>query len=390
MIKISYEMKIIYGITKSNFGGAQRYVLELAKESKKLGHDVSVLCGGNGVLIEKLKEENIKIITIPGFGRDMDLLNDAPRLWFIIKTIYKEKPDVFHINSAKMGGAGIFTTFVLNLYSKLRAKSLVADRQGHKLEAIFTAHGWAFNEPRPFWQKVLIKFFSWLTIVSAHKTICVSDKMMDEVKNWPFTHDKLVVVKNGLENFNLLSREESREKLNIDKDEFVVGTIAELHKVKGIDILLRAWQKFIKNRKARLIIIGEGEEKTKLINMAHSMGISDTVIFTGNIDNARSLLLALDMFVLASRKEGLPYTILEAGFAGLPVISTKVGGIPEIIDSGVNGILIDKEDTEALFSSLILLSEDEKLRHRLGQALKEKIEKEFSLEKMVKETIALY
>ena len=108
-------MKILYGITKSNFGGAQRYVFDLATEAKKAGHDVSVLCGGEGALVQKLKEENIRVISIPGFGRDMDLVNDASRLWFIIKTVHKEKPDVFHINSAKMGGAGIFTGRILGI-----------------------------------------------------------------------------------------------------------------------------------------------------------------------------------------------------------------------------------------------------------------------------------
>ena len=366
-------MKIIYGITKSNFGGAQRYVFELAKEARDLGRDVSVLCGGNGTLVKKLNEENIRVISIPGFGRDMDLLNDAPRLWFIIKTLYKERPDVLHINSAKMGGAGIFSGRLLGIKN-----------------IIFTAHGWAFNEPRPWWQKVLIKFFSWLTILSAHKTITVSEEMKKEVESWPFIKNKLFVVRNGLKQFNLLSKETSREKLELAPEEFIVGTIAELHKVKGLDILLKAWAKFNKNKIAKLVIIGSGESKDSLVKMAQSLGISDTVIFKGFIEDARSLLQAFDIFVLPSRKEGLPYVLLEAGFAGLPVIATRVGGIPEIIDSGINGILVDKEDSEALFSSLILLKEDEKLQHRLGSALKEKIAKEFSLEKMVSETLALY
>jgi len=366
-------MKVIYGITKSNFGGAQRYVFELARETKSLGHDVSVLCGGDGTLVKKLNEENIRVISIPGFGRDMDLLNDAPRLWFIIKTLYKERPDVLHINSAKMGGAGIFSGRLLGIKN-----------------IIFTAHGWAFNEPRPLWQKLLIKFFSWLTILSAHKTICVSEDMKKDVEGWPFIKNKLFIVRNGLKPFNLLSRDESREKLRLTPDEFIVGTIAELHKVKGLDILLKAWVKFNKNKVAKLVIISDGEEKNNLIKMAQSLGISDTVVFAGFIEEARFLLQAFDIFVLPSRKEGLPYVLLEAGFAGLPVIASKVGGIPEIIDSGINGILVNKEDNEALFSSLILLKEDAKLQRRLGSALKEKIEKEFSLEKMVRETLALY
>src|SRR3989344_3698692 len=136
-------MKILYGITKSNLGGAQRYVFDLAAEMKGQKHDVAVICGGHGELVQKLQTAGVRTISIPGFGRDMDLLNDASRLLTIIKTVRHEQPDVFHINSAKMGGAGIFAGRLMGVP-----------------RIIFTAHGWAFNEPRPFWQKGLIKFFS--------------------------------------------------------------------------------------------------------------------------------------------------------------------------------------------------------------------------------------
>ena len=208
-------MKILYGITKSNFGGAQRYVFDLATEAKRAGHDVSVLCGGEGTLVQKLKAENIRVISIPGFGRDMDLLNDASRLWFIIKTVHKEKPDVFHINSAKMGGAGIFTGRLLGIK-----------------KIIFTAHGWAFNEPRPIWQRILIKFFSWMTIVAAHKTICVSEGAKRYVSHWPFVKNKLTVIRNGIDKFTLMPRDEARKALGVHDDTLLVGTLSELHPVK--------------------------------------------------------------------------------------------------------------------------------------------------------------
>lgn len=358
-------MKILYGITKSDpFGGAQRYVFELATEMKKQGHEVAVLCGGNGPLVKKLKAENIRVITIPGFGRDMDLLNDAPRLLFIIKTIWREKPDVFHINSAKMGGAGIFSGRLLGVP-----------------KIIFTTHGWTFNEPRPVWQKFFIKFFTWITILSAHKTICVSEKTKKDVEKWPFIKNKLVVIHNGISRFNLVQRE--------DKS-FTVGTIAELHRIKGLDILLTAWSKFIKKHQAKLVIIGKGEERQNLENMARNLGISGSVTFKGFVDNARSLLSNFDIFCMPSRSEAMPYTLLEAGLAELAVIATPVGGIPEVIENGMNGILVPPENSEILFSSLVLLAEDKDLRKRLGTHLKAAVQESFSFEKMVKETLRVY
>ena len=183
-------MKILYGITKSNFGGAQRYVFDLALESRKAGHDVTVLCGGNGILIDKLKEEKIRTIHIGEMGRDIYIGEEIESFFKILKILKNEKPEVFHINSSKMGGIGT-----------------VAGRLAGVPRIIFTSHGWAFNEPRPRWQKVFIKFLAWLTILFSHKTICVSDKTKEQIASLPYMKNKLVVIHNGISKFNLAKRE---------------------------------------------------------------------------------------------------------------------------------------------------------------------------------------
>lgn len=357
-------MKILYGITKSNFGGAQRYVFELAEEAKKQKHEILVLCGKNGKLVEKLEKENIKAITLESLDRDISLLKEFRSLADIIKILRREKPDIFHINSSKMGGLGG-----------------LAGRLSGTRKIIFTAHGWAFNEPRPARQKILIKFFTWVTILLSHKTICVSEKTKSDVSGWPFIKNKLVLIYNGTSSFNLAERK--------DKS-FTVGTTSELHKIKGLDVLLKAWSKFIKKHEAKLIIIGEGEEKENLENMARNLDISGSVKFMGFVENARSLLSTFDIFCMPSRSEGLPYGLLEAGFAGLPVIATPVGGITEVIENSTSGVFVPVENDEILFSTLVLLTEDKGLRARLGSNLKASIQENFSFEKMVEKTFALY
>ena len=216
----------------------------------------------------------------------------------------------------------------------------------------------------------------------SHKTLCVSERSKRDVERWPFMDHKLAVVHNGIAEFDLIPRETTG---------FTVGTLTELHKVKGLDILLKAWSKFNKRYpEAKLVIMGEGDEREKLEDLSQELGITDSVTFKGYVENAKQHLSDFDIFVLPSRSENLPYAILEAGFAGLPVIATSVGGIPEIIESSINGALIQPEDPEALFSTLILLSEDEALRNRLGTNLKQTILKSFSIEKMAKETLSNY
>jgi glycosyltransferase involved in cell wall biosynthesis len=367
-------MKVIIGITKSNWGGAQRYVFDLATGARNAGFDVAVLCGGNGPLVQKLKEENIRVISIPGFGRDISWFKDFLGLCFIFKTIWKEKPDVFHINSAKMGGAGIFSGRILGVP-----------------RIIFTSHGYEFNESRPEWQKVLIKFLNWAIIFFAHKTICVSENTKRQVENWPFIRNRLFVVHNGLSGFEMRTGEEARQALSLQNDILLVGTMAELHKIKGLDVIfIIALKKFIDKYNARIVVFGAGEEKHNLEELAQEINIAGSVEFKGFVDNARSLIKAFDIFIMPSRSENLPYAILEAGFAGLPVVATSVGGIPEIIESEKNGLLVPKENSEALLSALTRLADDTALREKLGVNLRQTILSKFSLEKMLRETLALY
>lgn len=366
-------MKILYGITKSNFGGAQRYVFDLAVESQRRGNDTIVLCGGEGLLVQKLREEKIKTISLSNLKRDVRISDELYSFFQILKILKEERPDTFHINSSKMGGLGA-----------------LAGRLAGIKNIIFTAHGWEFNAPRPLWQKIVIKFFSWLIVVLSHKTICVSEKTRNDISSLPFISNKVVVIRNGIENFSLFARTEAREKLLLPENSFVVGTIAELHRVKGLDVLLNAWEQFLKTRTGILAIIGGGEEENNLKNMAKNKDILNSVKFFGFVPEARSLLKAFDVFVLSSRSEALPYVPLEAGSASLPVLATDVGGVPEIICNGKNGILVEKENPQAIASSLILLEENRDLRERLGAQLRKTVEENFSRTKMIEETFANY
>jgi len=366
-------MKILYGITKSNFGGAQRYVFDLAVEAKRRGHEVSVLCGGEGELVMRLKAENIKVIPLPSLDRNISLIKDAKEFFSLVKIISRESPDVFHVNSSKMGGLGAVAGHLVGVG-----------------KIIFTAHGWEFNAPRPKWQKSLIKFFSWLIVFFAHKTICVSEKTKKDISSLPFVDHKLEVVHNGVDEFELISREEARKKLGVQENDLVVGTLAELHKVKGLDILLQAWQILSTHTPGKLLILGRGEEEKNLQNMAQQLAISESVKFLGFVENARTLLSGFDILVLPSRSEALPYAILESGYAGLPTVASAVGGIPEIISDGNNGLLVDPENSSDLADKLQMLIKDAELRAKLGKSLKETISKKFSKNQMFEKTFASY
>ncbi|MBC7981912.1 glycosyltransferase, partial [Candidatus Parcubacteria bacterium] len=155
--------KIIFFITKSNWGGAQKYVFDLATNIAKENYEVMVILGGNGPLKQKLDASGIQTISLGTLGRDVSVINDFKSLIETYKILKKEKPDVIHLNS-----------------SKAAMISVIGRLAGIK-KIIFTAHGWAFNENRSFLSKTLIKIIYFVTILCSHSVIGVSKKIIDQV-----------------------------------------------------------------------------------------------------------------------------------------------------------------------------------------------------------------
>lgn len=180
----------------------------------------------------------------------------------------------------------------------------------------------------------------------------------------------------------------ARRELSIGEEACVVGTIGEQTQNKNQRVLIEAVGA-LSPKTATLVIIGDGEMRDVLKNAARSYP-SHAIRFLGFKENAAQYLRAFDIFVLPSLKEGLPYVLLEAGQAGLPVIATNVGGIQEIIEDEKTGLLVQAGSTSSLTSALSQLIENETLCTQFGNALHEKVTNEFSLERMVARTLALY
>jgi glycosyltransferase involved in cell wall biosynthesis len=272
----------------------------------------------------------------------------------------------------------------------------------HKPLIIFTGHGWAFNEERSPIQKKCIYWLHLLTIALTHKTIAVSEQTKNQISRNNFLDKKIIVIRNGLDQINFLSknqaRTEIRKKLPEDLDFNLrpwLGTISELHKNKGLKYMIEAIHELeTKNTDRNLlpifIIIGDGERREKLQKRIDRYGLQDTVFMIGRLDEAQIYLPAFDIFTLSSITEALPYAVLEAGQAGLPIIATSVGGIPEIIDDMQSGILVRPREPEEIRKALEFLLANPAKATILGQNIKDKILKDFSKEAMVKKTIELY
>lgn len=374
------KIKILYVITKSNWGGAGRYVYDLATNLPKDKFDVAVALGGEGRLKTKLEETGVRTIPISYLKRDVNILEDISVFFNLLKIFKVERPDIVHLNSSKIGGMGA-----------------LAGRIAQVKKIIFTAHGWAWGEDRNIIQKNIIKFLSWITILLSHKTITVSKYDEKLASSLLFVTKKLTTIHNGIPEINFTDKITAREillnKQNIHTDDETlwVGAIGELHKNKGFYYAIEAFSILSKTTKNFVfIIIGDGEERRALQNLIERHQLEKNILIFKREENGAELLKAFDVFLLSSIKEGLPYVVLEAGMAKIPTIATSTGGISEIIRDLKSGILIQPKNPEAILKSISYISTNKDKSRQFGEKLHTDIINKFSTTQMVNNTTKIY
>ncbi|GAH50626.1 unnamed protein product, partial [marine sediment metagenome] len=205
---------------------------------------------------------------------------------------------------------------------------------------------------------------------------------------------KIAVIYNGMEqknfDFNEEEKKEIRAKFGVHKKSTVIF-VGRLEERKGLSLLLQAFKQVLTQIDAHLVIVGSGDQKPYK-QLACSLGVMNRVIFTGHVDelSLRKLYSICDVFALSSRLEGFGLTIIEAMSAGKPVVATKVGGIPEIVNSGENGILVEVDDLDGLANGICTYLRDEKLAKNVGKRNAKYARERFCWEKCAKEMERVY
>jgi len=272
-------------------------------------------------------------------------------------------------------------------------------------------------------------FYLWAEKFTAgfkDKIICVSEYDRQLALKYKIAPaDKLVTIHNGISPINFYSREEAQKIINskIQKNKlstcrpgfdprskiqgheqvfrlrvkpamtnnFLIGSIGNLYKTKGYEYFIQTADLLVNHHlAATFIVIGEGEERKMLENLIAKYNLKNNFILIGRIDDAAKLLPALDVYICFSVKEGFPYSVIEAMQAGLPIVSTAVGGIPEIIENEKTGLLVEPADAKTLAEKIKTFLDNKNLAENFGQNAKAKAETEFVLEKMVYETKKFY
>lgn len=377
------KKKILYIVTQAEWGGAQRYVFDLSANLSQ-NFDITVGAGVSSEsqeLIQKIQNTKPEIQTIQfkHLRREISPYHDLLAVLEIAKFLRQHKFDIIHLNSSKAGVLGVLAAQLnKNLKSKI----------------IYTAHGWVYLEPIPFYKRWLYLVMEKLAARLRDATIVLSEKEKNlALKYRTAKKVPLFVIPNGIDlnSLKFFPKERAKKELGIALNKFVIGTIANLYKAKGLEHFIKTIKILVPLPISNLqfVIVGNGPEKENLIIEAKKYKLRDRQVFLGSIPEAYQYLKAFDIFVLSSTKEGFPYTILEAMAAGLPIVATEVGAIPEILDNQKSGLIVPPASANALADALKILINNQQKSQELGKNAAETV-KQFDLEKMIKKTRIIY
>lgn len=355
--------RILYIVTRAEHGGAQTHVFRLAA-SMRQNFDVTVATGEEGYLTKACREEGIPVYVVPHLQREIRPFADLRAFWKIYLLVRSLKPDLIHTHTFKAGFLGRLVAWLL------------------KVSSVHTLHSWLFGTPAmPRAWSALAGPCERLAASWCQGLIALSDSGAKLLREYRIHSDtKVVTIRNGIPDCR------QRVRGNVPVDKLIM--VARFTKVKEHDTLLKAFAKI--RRGPRLLLVGDGPTRPCCEKLAAELGITDQVEFLGSRDDVASLLASAQVFVLASKYEMCPVSILEAMRAGLPIVASDVGGASETIQDGESGLLVPSGSVDRLAAALTLLVDHAGLRTRLGNAARMRFEQRYLFDQQVALTSAFY
>jgi len=367
------KIRVLEMIDQPFLGGGQIALLSLAKHLDRGKFEVSVCCGDGGPLVDEVKKNNIIHFPVPFSKKFNGRIIKAIRF-----TLKRNRIDILHTHGGIAGFYGRWAAY--------RCQTPVI---------IHTLHGIHYLHYRNVLKKQAYIFLERIFSRFTDALVFVSDsdiKKGRELKLAPET--KMHVIKNGIEIPVYRGTENAgskRKELGLGLSQPIVGTVARLHRQKGIIYLLRAAEEIHQAiPEARILIIGGGPLRKKLEDVAQRLGLENFLFFLGERKDVLLLLSLFDVFVLPSLWEGLPYVLLEAASLGKPIVATDIDGVREVITDHETGILVPPRNPRKLAKATISLLRDREYASKLGERSKKIIPPNYPLSRMVEETQALY
>lgn len=366
---------VVHVIDGLGRGGAEHLLTSMAPELQRQGFDVRVVVlqdrEGNPAA-EKLRDRGISVELLA-----LDKLRRIGQFSRAIRRLRDMKPDVIH---AHLEAATILTGVARVVLGVPVVATL------HTLE-----HPERFSRASArLWvrDRFLINVFD--------RVICLSSALEAEARQHGLANARVTSISNGIdvqqfERMPVEAARAMRTEFGIPETAALVITVAVLRQQKGIDRLIRAMQRVRASiTDVHLLVIGDGEDRQRLENLSEELGLCDAVTFAGFREDVAGLLGGADLFVLPTLWDALPTVLIEAMAAHLPIVASNVGGIPDMVRDGVEGLLVPTDDDEALATAISQIMSDAALREDMALAARLRAETAFSLPNQVGKVAALY
>lgn len=361
------KIKILHLTYHMGIGGTEQVIYQLVEHADENLFDNSIVCieGEVGPIGQKLQQASTVFHVFnraPGF--DTGLIKSVRGL------IKSNQTDVIHCHQ--------YSPYVYGVLAALFTDTKV----------IFTEHG-RFHPDRYSWKRRIINP---MLNSATFAVTAISEATRDALAHYEwFPKKSIKVIYNGIQASHSIDNFQHRDELDLTREHLVFGTITRFDTIKNLPMMVRAFAIVYKRTpNARLLLVGDGEERANIEKLAVQLGVAHAVIFTGFQTDTKKYMSMIDIYILSSFSEGTSMTLLEAMSLSKCCVVTAVGGNVEIIKDQQSGLVVESDNTEQLAESLTKLTEDHQLRQRLGAAAKQRFDEKFDLNQMIEAFKQLY
>jgi glycosyltransferase involved in cell wall biosynthesis len=330
-----------------------------------------------GDMLDFAREHGVEPLIIPSLGREISPLDDLLSLARMVRLVRAFRPDVVHTHMAKAGTVGRLAAHVCGV-------PLI----------VHTYHGHVFHSYFGRRKTSVIMTIERALAKLTDRIITVGNDQRDEIAGYGIApRSKLVAIPLGLELEQFLDTERGlfRRSLGVEKDVPLVGIVARLAPIKAHEVFFEAAAR-VRQRvpQVQFIVVGDGERRAELEALVTGLGLRPSVRFVGWRSDMPHVYADLDVVALTSRNEGSPVALIEALAAARPVVSTAVGGVPEVVVHDQTGLTVPPNDTLALADAIVELLQDHDLAKRLGQAGRRHVYPRYDSSRLIDDVRDLY
>jgi glycosyltransferase involved in cell wall biosynthesis len=376
-------IKIVRVIARLNIGGPAIHAILLTAGLNGARYQSRLVKGSEapteGDMEDLARERGIELVRIPELGREIRWADDVVAFWKIYRLLRRERPHIVHTHTAKAGLLG-------RLAARLAGVPAV----------VHTFHGHVFHGYFPPWKtRIFVLIERWLA-KRTDRLLAVSDRVRADLLALGIgAPDRVLTVPLGLDLTPFFAcgsrRGRLRAELSVPADEALVGIIARLVPIKRHERFLRAAAELARaGVHCRFLVVGDGERRAELETLASTLGVAARVHFLGWRRDLERVYADLDVAVLCSDNEGSPVSLIEAMAAGVAVVATRVGGVPDVVDDGITGLLVAPGDVPALARAIVSLLVDPERRRRMGAAGRERVAETYGADRLVADMDRLY